>query len=211
MSQKMLVYVQAVPVSIHSRAKTFEDLASSEFRMVHSSKAALHRAGELADEIVAIGHSSILREAITRGASEVVSVPLCDDPLVQAESLKNLLTDPSSTSILVGENLDGPFSGAALCGALSLLCDRSLVFDSPLKGEAGGSIVLLRDSGTESFNVDIRRIDEASSKEIPDSSVSGNSTLEKNQPKQSREQTGEQSPEEIALSVSRKLRRLSLN
>lgn len=207
MSQKILVYVQAVPISIQSNVRNFSDLSSSRFRMAHSSKAALNRAKSLSEEVVAMGHSSILREAIARGATQVFSLPLCDDPLNQAESMKELLQDSNSV-VIIGDNLDGPFSGAALCGALSLVSDRNLLFDSdPKGGEA--SIVLSKDDGIEAFNIDIRRIEEASSKKIQDSSVIGKSALEKIKPNESTEQPREESSEEIASAISRKLRRLS--
>ena len=208
-SKKILVYVQAVPASISNRAKNFKDLSSENLRMSHSSKAALDKAARMTKEIVALGHSSILREALARGAKEAKPLPLCDDPLTQAESINDFLIEPTSVSILVGENLDGPFSGAALCGALASVYDLSLTFDSDSKNESNGSVVLLKDSGTETFNIDIRTIDYASSKEFPESAVDGNSTLVKNQSLESTELLKEQSPNEIASTISRKLRRLS--
>jgi hypothetical protein len=208
-SKKILVYVQAIPMSIPSRAKNFRDLSSSSLRMSHSSEAALNKAVSLSRDVVAVGHSSILREAIARGAKEAEPLPLCDDPLAQAESMKNFLTEPNSVSVLVGEDLDGPFSGAALCGALSSVYDLNFSFDSDWKDETGGSVVLLKDTGSGAFNIDIRKINYASSKELPDSAFVGNSTLEKNQPKQPIELSKEQARKEIASTISRKLRRLS--
>ena len=207
-SDKILVYVQALPISIPSRAKNFADLSNSNLRMSHSSKAALDKAAGLSKNVVALGHSSILREALARGAKEAMPLPLCDDPLTQAESMKNLLTNLDSFSILVGENLDGPFSGAALCGALSSVYD--LYFSFGLDQEdGGGSVVLVKDSGTRAFNIDIRKIAYASTKEFAESKFVGNSTLEKYERPQPIQLSKEQAPKDIASTVSRKIRRLS--
>jgi hypothetical protein len=209
MARKLLVYVQAVPISIQSNVKSFSDLSNARFKMAHSSKLALDRAKQLSEgEIVAVGHSSILPEAIARGATRVIPVPLCEDPLKQAESIKEFLQD-SNSSVLIGENLDGPFTGAALCGALSPVSDQNLFFDSNSKNDlTASSIVLLRDNGIEAFHIDIRRIEQAASKRIEDSPMVGRSSIEKIKTKEPPEQQPrEESSEEIASLISRKLRR----
>ncbi|MDH2900867.1 MAG: hypothetical protein PXY39_07825 [archaeon] len=207
-SKKILVYVQALPISVPSRAKNFADLSNLNLRMSHSSKAALDKAVGLSENVVALGHSSILREALARGSKEAIPIPLYDDPLAQAESMKNFLTDLGPFSILVGENLDGPFSGAALCGALSSVYDLTFSFDSDLE-DGGGSVVLVKDSGTKAFNIDIRKIDYASTKEFAESKFVGSIALEKYERAQPIQLSKEQAPKDIASTISRKIRRLS--
>jgi hypothetical protein len=204
MRQEIFVYVQAIPISIPSSAKGFRDLAGSQFRISHSSKLVLSRASGISSWVVAMGHSSVLREALARGATRVIPLPLYDDPVKQTENMKNFIGD--SALVLIGENLDGPFSGAALAGVLSSLCNLRLLIDSDLKSDLKGSIILLRDPGTEAFNIDVRKIPEAS-KEIPVTSVVGNCTLERRS-NQIREKPREETPEDVASNVSRKLRRI---
>lgn len=215
----MFVYVQAIPESVPSKAKSFVDLreATTSFRMSHSSKVALERAknSSSTNNVIALGHSSILREALALGADNVIALPLCDDPLVQAERIKEQMSEDlqSSSIFFVGENLDGPFSGSSLCGVLSALFDISLEFD--LKNEQkqlekNGSVVLVRDDGTRAFNVNIRRLGIANSKELPQSQVIGTNLLERKEPAKNSETIGDRSPKEIASMISRRLRRFTV-
>ncbi len=111
---------------------------------------------------------------------------------------------------MVGENLDGPFSGASLCGAISGLCDFGFRLYSDLKAQnVSNSTILVRDDGDGAFNIDIRRIDQAASSAISESSIMGSVSLEKNQ-KSAAETVKDQSPREISSMLSRKLRRLTL-
>lgn len=211
---KTFVYVQAIPESIPSRAKNFGDLKeSTAFRMAHSSKIALERAKQSSSKIIALGHSSVLREALARGANEIIVLPLCDDPLVQAQGIKDQLSEDVQSSVfVVGENLDGPFSGSALCGALSALFDLGLEFDLGSEkhlAAKNGSVVLVKDDGTRASNIDIRRIDFAQSREIPESQVTGTSSLERRETARTPETIKDQSTREIASTISRRLHRIA--
>ena len=198
-----LVYVQAVPSALHDSQKNFSELNES-FRMVHSSQALLSKMVSMNEEIVAVGYSQILLEALARGASSSISLPLCDDPFVQAESMKEILKD--KVRIFVGENLDGPFSGGALCGAISSLYDLSFgIADDPK--QASDLVVLVRDNGIGSFNLDVRNIESASKKPIAKSNLIGTSVLRRETRSRSLESHNEK---ETADLIARKLRRLSL-
>jgi hypothetical protein len=212
---KVFVYVQAIPESIPSRAKNFVDLKEATIsRMSHSSKVALARAKDHTNNVVALGHSSILREALALGADDVIALPLCDDPLVQAQSIKEQISEDLQSSIFfVGENLDGPFLGSSVCGALSALSDLNLEID--LKSEEGqlvknGSVVLVRDDGTRAFNVDIRRLGIAYSKEFSQSQAIGTNLLERKEYTKNPETISDRSPKEIASTISRRLRRFAV-
>jgi hypothetical protein len=208
-SNKILVYVQAIPTSISDKARNFKDLSSSSVRMAHSSKVALDQALKISKEVVALGHSSILSEALAHGANEAKALPFCDDPVAQAESMQDSVVESNEISILVGENLDGPFSGASLCGALSSIYDLRFSFSSNGEDASPGSVVLVKDTGTETFNIDIRAIDYATSQKFPESTIVGSSALEKTQRPKTAQLPIELSAKEIATTLSRKLRRLS--
>ena len=82
MAERVLVYVQAMPVVVPHSIKKFQDLGMSEFSISHSSKVALSAAKSLGfHEIVALGFPPVLQESLARGATSWVSMPLCDDPL----------------------------------------------------------------------------------------------------------------------------------
>jgi hypothetical protein len=207
------VYVQAVPSSVPTSTRGLSELSAADLRMAHSSKLALKRAMEWSDNITALGHSSILREALARGASDGLSVPLYDDPLKQAESMREILiVTGESSAVFVGENLEGPFSGASLCGALSAICKRNLYFgpDSDISEEQlSHAILLLRDPGNEAFNIDIRRIDAASKRDFESKGILGNSTVERIARQATNKFLTSETPEQLASVITRKLRRLA--
>jgi hypothetical protein len=217
---KVFVYVQAIPESIPSRTKSFADLkeATTSFRMSHSSKVALAMAkNPSTNNVIALGHSSILREALAFRADDVIALPLCDDPLVQAQSIKEqkISEDLQLSILFVGENLDGPFSGSSLCGALSALLDLNFEIDDLKNVEQrqlvkNGSVVLVRDDGTRAFNVNIRRLGIANSKEFPQSKVVGTNLLDRREPAKNPETISDGSPKEIASTISRRLRRFTV-
>lgn len=209
-SAKLLVYVQAVPKTLPSGVRKFSDLSRSEFVLTHSSKTLLANARKLFPlrEIASAGYHAILREALARGADKAISLPLCDDPLDQAKSLP---TGDLYSHILVGENPDGPFSGASLCGALAALRKMDLsVIDRSSGSEAvhRTGIFLVRDEGPPN-NIDIRRIGYSLKQTFVVSQVRGNSSLEKGEDSK-REVIGADSAQEIAASFSRRLRRLAI-
>jgi hypothetical protein len=208
---EILVYLQAVPVQIPEKTRNFRDLGGSSMRMSHSSKRALDRALRASEKVIGLGHSAILSEALARGAKDARSLPLCDDPFAQAESMRKAVHGLDSFSILVGENLDGPFSGAALCGVISANYDLGFSFDSDWNNGSSGYAVLVRDSGLESYNIDIRNIEYAASKKFSDSMIIGDSSLNANRSLKRDVLSNEQSPREIASLISRKLHRLSSN
>jgi hypothetical protein len=215
---KVFVYVQAIPESVPSRVKNFVDLseATTTFRMNHSSKVALERAknSSLGVVVVALGHTSILREAIARGADDVIALPLCDDPLIQAQRIKEqVLGNLQSSVFFVGENIDGPFSGSSLCGALSVLLDLNLEIDLE-NGQSQlakrGFVVLLKDGGTKAYNVDIRRLGAANTRQLPQSQVIGTSSLERKDFTKNPETITNPPAKEIASTISRRLRRFTV-
>ena len=173
--------------------------------MSHSSKAALAKASEISSNVIAIGYPPILREAIARGAKEVLVAPICDDPFLQAQSFGNAV-EKYKPLILIGENLDGPFSGATLAGVLSIMYDLELSFDH--KTEHSGAITVVKDDGIGAFGMDIRRIGGAFSVDVPDSKPIGDSSLQII-PKHNTETIKDQSPREIASTIARRLRRIS--
>ena len=206
----ILVYAQAVPVIYPSAARAFSDLSSSQFRMTHSSKTTLAAAQNIAKgtEIVVAGFHSILQEALARGASEVISVPLCSDPLEQAKSLSEM---QGYELFLVGENPDGPFSGAALCGALSALWNSDLEIIDGKSASSGrrGKIVLVRDDVSDTPTIDVRRIKAASDQVVPVSAIIGNLSLTRPEQSSKSELVVYDSPRDVALAISRRLRRLT--
>jgi hypothetical protein len=207
-SKRIIAYVQAVPLSISEGIKSFKDISPFNLRMSHSSKVVLDRALKVSTEVVALGHSSILSEAIARGAKEAWALPLCDDPVVQAHSMRDFIVNSDVSIIIVGENLDAPFSGASFCGVLSSIYDLNFSLDSENLWKEG-SVILVRDSGKEIFNIDVRRIGDAISQKFDDSQIMGTSRLEKIHRTQTTELGLEQSPREISSIISRRLRRLS--
>lgn len=208
------VYVQAIPNVVSGHVKKFADLQSSSnsFRLSHSSKVALAKVTRRENfRVVAIGHSSVLREAIVRGANDAIPLPLCDDPLAQAENVFRSLPGPlaeGEVSIVVGENLDGPFSGAALCGALSVVCGQSYAIEPKDGNLEQRGIILVKDEGRLAPNVDIRRIAGAFASEIPETNVEGDSGIDAIEAKKSDIVIG-LPVEELATSIARRLRRWS--
>ncbi len=204
----MLVYVQALPVSFPSLPKKFSDLDTADFEMSHSSKAALAFATSLKfPEILALGFSPVLQEALARGATEVKSVPLCDDPLQQA----SFFPEGDFSHIIVGENPDWIFSGALLCGVLveSKKIPLDVLSDNRSVGKndhGENSLLLVLDSGEFPSNLDIRRIKNSTSANINPENVIGESKFSTLDDKRSEKITGNAS--EIASILARKLRRL---
>lgn len=208
-SAKLLVYVQAIPRALPSGVRKFSDLSRSEFVLTHSSKTLLANARKLfpLGEIASAGYHAILREALARGADKAISLPLCDDPLDQAKSFP---TGDLYSHILVGETIDGPFSGASLCGALAALRKMDLsVIDRSSGSEAAhrNGIFLVRDEGHPN-NIDIRKIGHSLKQTFAVSEVRGNSSLEKGELDSRREIIDTDLAKEIAASFSRRLRRL---
>jgi hypothetical protein len=205
-SRQILVYVQALPVSIPSSARKFQDLEKSEFRMSQSSKVAISFAKTLGfHEIMAVGFSPILREAIARGATSCYSVPLCDDPLEQA----SFFPKDSFSHVIIAENSDWVFSGSSLAG---VLCEsRKMRFCLFTEGASldypESSVILVKEYGDSSESVDIRRIRNAFDVTVNPEGVLGVSTLSKREAKKSEALTGDTS--EIASVLSRKIRRMT--
>ena len=125
--------------------------------MSQSSKAALAFASTLGfHEIVAVGFSPVLREALARGATSCKSVPLCDDPLEQS----SFFPKEHFSHILIGENPDWVFTGSSLAGILSE--SRRMQFCFFKDGDSidfpERSVILVKDSGESPSTIDIRRI-----------------------------------------------------
>ncbi|MGI0079143.1 MAG: hypothetical protein ACRECH_05925, partial [Nitrososphaerales archaeon] len=156
-------------------------------------------------EITAAGYHSILREALTRGASKAASLPLCDDPLDQAKSFPS---NESYSYFLVGENPDGFFSGASLCGALSALRKMPLAITDLDSGVQVGGVYLVRDAEDVSHNIDIRRINSAFKHNIAELGALGTSTFGRSEQSASNEDLSSESPKAISSAFSRRLRRL---
>ncbi|MGI0091926.1 MAG: hypothetical protein ACREBS_09470 [Nitrososphaerales archaeon] len=205
--RQILVYVQALPVSIPGWARKFQDLESSEFRMSHSSRVALAFASALGfHEIVAAGFPPVLREALARGATSCMSIPLCDDPLEQASFFRKGVE--SFYHVIVGENPDWVFTGASLAGVLAE--SHKLRFQLFQEGDSlyfkESSIILVKDPGEASQNIDVRRIKSSSEKDVNHEDVLGNSTFSKQEPRKNELISGD--PKEIASFLSRRIRRL---
>lgn len=207
MAEKILVYVQALPVSIPASAKKFSDLESAEFRMSHSSKMALAAAASLDTDhkIIAAGFSPILREAVSRGASFVYPMPLCDDPLNQFSFFPK---DQNFSTIFVGENPDWVFSGASLAGFLSSKLGYRLdVFDGSSKIKEPRSVILVLDSGNSAPGIDIRRIDPSMDTAINPEGVLGDAVIRKMEETKPEVLSG--SLENSVATISRRLRRIT--
>ena len=203
----VLVFVQAVPTHVPGVDK-FSDLSKAAFSLSHSSKVALNRSKRIQREFVAIGHSSVLAEALARGATRVFSVPLCDDPFEQAMTFPK---DGHWTNVIIGENPDGPFTGASLSGALSALWGWNLSldnsFDKEPKPYLPSFIILVKDDIDRAYNIDVRHISHALEQKIPNSDVKGTLQLLKQQVQPRHETLNADSPKEIATSILRRLRR----
>jgi hypothetical protein len=200
----ILIYVQAVPKT-STNPKRFQDLMNSEFVLAYSSKMAISKAQKFfpESEVTAAGYSKVLPETIARGAHRVISLPFCDDPIEQAKSFPAF---DNFDLAIVAENLEGPFTGASLCGALAAL--RKLDFeiaDEP--SSFRHRLILLRDGESFPFEIDVRKINAAFNQEITPSEVRGDSILEKKEPRSSPEFTSG-SAAEIAGTFSRRLRRI---
>jgi hypothetical protein len=204
----VLVYAQAVPRHIPGGVDKFSDLSKATFSLGHSSKAALNRAKRTRKEIVAIGHSAILAEALTRGAAKVLPVSLCDDPFEQAMTLPK---NNRWANVIIGENPDGPFTGASLSGALSAIWGWTLVLDNSLDKEPEpyppSSIILVKDDIDQAYNIDVRQIVPALEKKIRHSDVKGTLQLLRQRAEPRHETLNADSPNEIATSILRRLRR----
>ncbi|MDG6923741.1 MAG: hypothetical protein JRN67_10670 [Nitrososphaerota archaeon] len=205
-SRQILVYVQALPVSTPTSAKKFQDLEVCEFRMSQSSKSALALARKLGfHEIMAVGFSSILREAVARGATSCHSVPLCDDPLEQA----SFFPKEQFSHLVIAENSDWVFTGSSLAGILSeslkmhlrvFTQGNSLAFPE-------SSIILVKDSGVNSESMDVRRIRNSFDVPVDPEGVLGSSSLTRREIGKSELLSGDTS--EIASVLARKLKRLT--
>jgi hypothetical protein len=209
-ARQLLVYVQALPVSIPPSARKFQDVeTSSEFRMSHSSRAALGFATGLGfHEIVAVGFSPILRESIARGATSCRSVPLCDDPLEQASFFPKQGENYYS-HIIIGENPEWVFGGGSLAG---ILCEsRKMRFRLFSAGEQTdfpeNSIILVRDSGEATRAVDVRRIKSSFDVTVNPEALLGASTMSRREGRKGESLKGD--PSEIASILARKLRRIA--
>jgi hypothetical protein len=206
---KLLVYIQALPDSVSTSAKKFADLESAEFSMSHSSKTALAFASTLRfPHIVAAGFSPVLQEALTRGATEIFTMPLCDDPILQA----SFLPEGEFTHIIAGENPDWIFSGATFCGVLA----EARNLNVEIIGESGvpkekklspNSLILVKDSGESTSSIDVRRILNSASAGVNLEGVSGDSMFSVLEEKKTETISG--TPNEISTSLSRKLRRFA--
>jgi hypothetical protein len=186
--------------------RKFQDVEITEFRMSHSSKTALAFAKVLDfPEIVAVGFSPVLREAIARGATSCISVPLCEDPLEQA----SFFPKGEFSHVIVGENPEWVFTGASLAGIISE--SRNLRFELFKEGDSTdfpeSSVILIKDSGESALGVDIKRIKDSFEAPVNPEAVLGGSTLLKREQKKGESLTGE--AKEIASTLQRKIRRLS--
>ena len=205
-SRQILVYVQALPVSIPSSAKKFQDLEKSEFRMSQSSKTAISFAKSLGfHEIVALDFLRYCTKSLARGATSCYSVPLCDDPLEQA----SFFPKEQFSHFIIAENSDWVFSGSSLAG---VLCEsRKMRFCLFTEGASldypESSVILVKDSGDSSESVDIRRIRNSFDAVVNPEGVLGVSTLSKRETRKSETLTGDSS--EIASILSRKIRRMT--
>ncbi|MDA4111096.1 MAG: hypothetical protein OK439_01050 [Thaumarchaeota archaeon] len=205
--RKLLVYVQALPVSISSSARKFKDIETSEFRMSHSSRAALSLAISLGfSHIVAAGFPPILQEALARGATEIFPTPLCDDPLEQV----SYLPDEDFSHMIVGENPDWIFSGASICGILAESRKIVIEMGRPNPDErkvfSDGSVILVIDSGESSGTIDVRRIKYSTSSKINPEGVLGSSNISKLEERRPETIAGDAT--EISQAIWRKIRRI---
>jgi len=205
-SRQLLIYVQALPISVPTSARQFLDLAGSEYRMSQSSKAALAFASTLGfHEIVAVGFSPVLREALARGATSCKSVPLCDDPLEQS----SFFPKEHFSHILIGENPDWVFTGSSLAGVLSE--SRKMQFCFFKDGDSidfpERSVILVKDSGESPSTIDIRRIKSSFEASVNPEGLLGNSTLSKREVKRGETVSGDAS--EISTILARRIKRMT--
>jgi hypothetical protein len=202
---RILVYVQAIPVTVPPSARKFVDLEGADFKMAHASKKALAFAVEnsLGGTLVGAGFPPILREAVARGASEVYSMPLCEDPLRQLEFFPKR---ERFSAVVVGENAPWVFSGAALGGVIAAALGWKLTFDAGTNTIPADSVVVVRDAGDATVNIDARRIALAAETTVNPEGALGNSDLRKEEAQSPEELR--RSPDEIAAVLSRRLRRI---
>jgi hypothetical protein len=208
-SRKLLVYVQALPISFPVSPKNFADLNASDFALSHSSKAALAFASTMGfPEILASGFSPVLPEALARGATDIAPIPLCDDPKEQA----TFLPKGDFSHVIIGENPDWVFSGASFAGVLSQSRNIPVNIIRDEDGEpvrntlSANSLLLILDSGELSSFIDVRRIKYSTSEKVQPENVLGYSVFNEMEEKRSEKITG--TPSEISAILSKKLRRL---
>jgi hypothetical protein len=200
----VLVYLQAVPSSITGTPKKFIDLENSEFRMSHSSKAALAFATKhFEGKIIAAGFSPVLRESVARGATSTLSMPLCDDPQNQ---LSFFPRKENFACIVVGENPDWVFSGASLCGLIAAKLGLKVMTSAQFSAEPD-SVILVPDSGEDPANIDIRKISGALEAPANPESVLGDSFFRKMEESKQESLTG--SSKEMTSVVARRLQRIT--
>jgi hypothetical protein len=208
---EVFVYVQAVPLWIPSSIAKFSELSSADFQMTHSSKAALACALRVSNltgcKIVALGLAPILGEAIARGASSSISVPLCENSRDQADSLPR----EGWHYFLVGENRDGFFSGASLVGAMkgegAIHVTEGLRDEEKIAKLPHGSRIIVRDDGSSLPPVDVRRIRFSEQNKFEASITSSLDGIIRKKRRAESQSTTFGSPEELAVSISRKLRK----
>ena len=205
------VYVQALPVSLSnpSSTKKFEEqFKDSDFVLSHSSKIALKVAKSLGyHEVCAFGHSSILHEALARGATSAYSVPLFVNVVDQARSIPR----DHFSSIVLPENLDGPFTGASLAGALISLYGLSFALWDGANRHPESRVILVKDIDS-SDSIDVRRISQAVATKVETSTVIGQDDVATSSMQggaRHEELTG--SMEEISGTIAKRLRRLVAN
>lgn len=204
----MLVYVQAIPVSIPASARKFTDLEKSEFKLSHSSKIALAVACGLgSSDITAAGFSPILRETVARGASKIHEMPLCDNPQNQSSFFPKAAFDLT----VIGENPDWIFSGASLAGLIARrnhLEVKPYSEDKRIDLEESQAVILVPDSGLEGAPpIDIRRIDRSMEVEVNPEGLLGDYLFRKMEERKPELLSG--SPEESAGVIARRLQRIT--
>jgi hypothetical protein len=202
-NQRILVYVQALPAFIPGSAKKFSDLETAEFRMSHSSKAALAYASKYSQEILAVGFSPILREAVARGATDIFPMPLCDDPLQQS----SLFPKEKFSAVIVGENPDWIFSGMSLAGLLSSKLHFRVQVSSETASVSRDSVVVVLDSGEAVSSIDIRRIELSQGIPAHPEGMLGSTVLRRLEESKTETLTG--TPKETSSAISRRLRRIT--
>jgi hypothetical protein len=199
----VLVYVQALPVSIPPSARKFSDLESCEFEMSHASKLALAVASELSSKVTAAGFSPILRESIARGAASIHSMPLCDDPLMQF----SFFPKEEYSQFLIGENPDWVFSGASLAGVISAKTWYKIKAYNKTSEISSNEVLIISDLVTEAPAIDIRRIDRSMNATVNPEGVLGRMLLRKMEEAKPEILTG--SIEDSTAVIARRLRRIA--
>jgi len=202
-SQKALVYVQALPDFIPSSVRKFTDLETADFRMSHSSQAALALAAKYSRRIVAAGFSPILREAVARGASDIFPMPLCDDPLHQF----SFFPKESYSAIFVGENPDWLFSGMSLAGLIASKWGFGIQVSSQGEISTDNFVTIVQDSGDVVSNIDIRRIELAQGATAHPEGVLGEASIRRLE--ETKTETFSGPPDETSTVISRRLRRIT--